>query len=155
MSAISVHKVFSLLVLLAFVIQPLAPVASADLSGLPRPDRSLAAPETGLYRTTVTVDSPARRARLDVLGVAVLAEGEGKAVVLADVEQLEALARLRFEPRGTDDVDALLNLTPRPPSLRGKEVTASDLPSLLRGGAGGEVRAALAGLPALTTTPTG
>ena len=30
------------------------------------------------------------------------------AVVLADVEQLEALARLRFEPRGTDDADLLV-----------------------------------------------
>jgi hypothetical protein len=45
---------------------------------------------------------------LDALGVTVLTEEQGKAIVLADTDQLEALARLRFEPRRTDDVDALI-----------------------------------------------
>jgi hypothetical protein len=79
--------------------------------------QGIAAPAaSGLYRTTVTVDSPARRARLDALGVVVLREPDpsgfrkpegSTAVVLADAEQLEALACLRFEPAGSDDLAAL------------------------------------------------
>ena len=30
------------------------------------------------------------------------------AIILADADQLEALARLRFEPQGTDELDALV-----------------------------------------------
>ena len=56
----------------------------------------------------MTVDSPTRRARLDKLGVVVLSEAEGTAVVLADADQLESLARLRFEPHASDDADALV-----------------------------------------------
>jgi hypothetical protein len=71
----------------------------------------------------VTVDSPARRARLEALGVVVLTTddrgqttddgssspvaGRSSVVVLADADQLEALARLRFEPAGSDDLAAL------------------------------------------------
>jgi hypothetical protein len=116
MSAISVHKVFSILVLLTLAIQPLAPAALPDPSGFGKPEGSPPAP-TGLYRTTVTVDSPARRARLEALGVMVLREPDpsgfrkpegSTAVVLATAEQLEALACLRFEPRASDDADALV-----------------------------------------------
>ena len=39
----------------------------------------------------------------------VLSEGDQRpAVVLADADQLEALARLRFEPHASDDADALI-----------------------------------------------
>ena len=65
--------------------------------------------DTGaLFRTHVTFPNTASRARLDVLGVVVLDEGPDWALVLADAGQLEALARLRFAPRASDDLDLLV-----------------------------------------------
>ena len=75
---------------------------------------------SGLYRTRVAVRQPADWARLEKLGVVVLertadqqknADDEiaksvsfrKSAVILADADQLETLACLRFEPRGTDE----------------------------------------------------
>ena len=52
-------------------------------------------------------DPRARRAPLEELEVAVLSEGPGWAVVLADGDQLESLARLRFEPLASDDLAGL------------------------------------------------
>ena len=63
---------------------------------------------SGLYRTRVAVRQPADWARLEKLGVVVLQQGDGWALVLADEDQLEALARLRFEPQGTDELGALV-----------------------------------------------
>jgi len=92
---------------------------------------------TGLYRITVTLRTPADWNRLEQLGVVVLertargrtADGQENAdrkgvksaasrtsaVILADADQLEALARLRFEPRGTDELGALV-MRPTSPS---------------------------------------
>ncbi len=79
---------------------------------------------SGLYRTQVTVRTPADWARLEKLGVVVLrtadqqkdADNESaqsasfwqSAVILADADQLETLARLRFEPQGTDELGMLV-----------------------------------------------
>ena len=60
------------------------------------------------FRTRVTFPDTTSRARLDVLGVVVLDEGPDWALVLADADQLESLARLRFEPRASDDLDMLV-----------------------------------------------
>ncbi len=130
MSARFAYKVISLLVLLSLTLQPIAVAGKQVDKETSR--QGIAAPTTaGLFRTTVTVDNPSRRARLDALGVIVLSggaaareQGSGGAevsspaplppsapaqiVVLADAAQLEALARLRFEPRATDDADALV-----------------------------------------------
>jgi hypothetical protein len=76
------------------------PVPSAQAQGA-----ELAA--SGPYRTHVTFSGSAARARLDELGVVVLDEGPEGAVVLADDEQLETLARLRFRPHQTDSLDRL------------------------------------------------
>jgi hypothetical protein len=62
----------------------------------------------GLYRTRVAVRQPADWARLERLGVTVLEQGEDWALVLADEDQLETLARLRFEPQGTDELGMLV-----------------------------------------------
>ena len=48
------------------------------------------------------------RARLEALGAVVLEASEDSALVLADADQLEALARLRFEPRATDALGGLV-----------------------------------------------
>ena len=81
-----------------------------------------------LYRTRVALRQPADWARLEKLGVVVLegarlgfptdytdnAGGGFRASVpesvsvLADEEQLETLARLRFEPQGTDELGMLV-----------------------------------------------
>jgi hypothetical protein len=98
MSARFTYKVMSLVVLFSLAFQPLT-VLGKQVDVETR-KQGVAAPASGLYRTTVTVDNPARRARLETLGVAVLSEGAGVATILADADQLETLARLRFAPRG-------------------------------------------------------
>ena len=62
-----------------------------------------------LYRTRVHLRNAHDRARLEQLDVVVLSEEKGSALVLADDAQLEALARLRFEPTTSDDLVTLLN----------------------------------------------
>jgi hypothetical protein len=61
-----------------------------------------------LFRATVTLRQPTDRARLDQLGVVVLSETVDQAIVLVDADQLETLARLRFEPTASDEVGALV-----------------------------------------------
>jgi hypothetical protein len=79
---------------------------------------------SGLYRTRVAVRQPADWARLERVGVVVLrtadvqkdtdqlhpesASFRQSAVILADEDQLETLARLRFEPQGTDELGMLV-----------------------------------------------
>jgi hypothetical protein len=76
-------------------------------------DVSPAAPAShntvGPFRTRVTLSHATSRAWLDQLGAAVLDEGTGWAVVLADADQLEVLARLRSEPRASDDLTLLVS----------------------------------------------
>ncbi|MFQ5813681.1 MAG: hypothetical protein ACE5I2_10920 [Anaerolineae bacterium] len=85
---------------------------------------SSAPPSLQLFRTTVTLRTPADWTRLEELGVVVLEETatdqqkytvdevtqsvsfRSSVVILADDDQLEALARLRFEPRSTDELGA-------------------------------------------------
>jgi hypothetical protein len=125
MSQNPAYKLISLLILLSIAVQPVAPVLAQQS---PSVSSTVAVPASGmtpgvLFRTIVTVDSPSRRARLEALGVVVLtedtptptlplpeegSEGGGRLVVLADADQLEALARLRFEPRASDDLGRLV-----------------------------------------------
>lgn len=109
------YSVLSVIVLTALLISPLQPVSLA--AGNQRSAASAhygLAPiepptaETGLYRTRVSLADPAARARLDKLGARVLDEGADWAELLVDGDQLETLARLRFEPRGTDELGPLI-----------------------------------------------
>ena len=63
---------------------------------------------SGLYRTRVAVRQPADWSRLERLGVTVLEQGKDWALVLVCEDQLETLARLRFEPQGTDELGMLV-----------------------------------------------
>jgi hypothetical protein len=63
---------------------------------------------TGIFRARLSLPNSASRARLDELGVTVLDEGDDWAVVLAAGDQLETLARLRFQPQNVDDLGALV-----------------------------------------------
>ncbi|NOX61185.1 MAG: hypothetical protein GXP42_04460 [Chloroflexi bacterium] len=83
-------------------------LSDADAPVQKTSSQSPAAANSGLYRTRITVDSPARWARLDAVGVLILERSDDSALVLVDGEQLETLARLRFNPRGSDELNALL-----------------------------------------------
>ncbi len=112
MSSRSAYKLLSLLTLLAISIQPVGPaLAQGTTPPVNAAAAHLPAAASGmLYRTTVHIATQRDLARLEKLGVAVLTrDTAGKtAVVLVDAEQLETLARLRFEPRASDDADALV-----------------------------------------------
>lgn len=107
-----IHRFMSLLfgVVLALGGLPPATVLSSSNPASPQPqDRGPVAPaDSGLYRTTLVVSGSSRWQRLDDLGVVILQRLDDSAVVLADDEQLEALARLRFEPQTSDELAALL-----------------------------------------------
>ena len=95
---------------------------SPALLAIPAPvmqDASTPTTAEVLFRTTVTLRQPTDRARLDQLGVVVLSQtsevlktsevyAPAYAVVLVDADQLETLARLRFEPTASDEVGALV-----------------------------------------------
>ena len=138
------RKLFPLLLVVALIVPPSFPglVLSRGAEALGSAGESPSAPRllgspaplhpgpsapplpTGLYRSRVALRQPADRARLERLGVVVLAADEGRktedeglpsfvpdrssVIVLADEEQLEALARLRFQPQGTDELGALV-----------------------------------------------
>ncbi|HIQ05139.1 MAG TPA: hypothetical protein EYH31_05515, partial [Anaerolineae bacterium] len=112
------------------VAAPVRPAASPHSSDVWPADAREFVQTATLFRTRVAVRTPADWARLERLGVMILSKGaEGQrsrgegaispaplypstsaqtVVVLADADQLEALARLRFEPQGTDELGALV-----------------------------------------------
>ena len=63
---------------------------------------------TGIYRTRVSLPLGTSRARLDALGVLVLDEGEDWALVLVEQGLLETLARLGFQPSGSNELGMLV-----------------------------------------------
>ncbi len=65
-----------------------------------------------LFRTRVTVDTPAAWRDLERLDPVFLEQGDDWALLLVDDEQLEALARLRYNPDGTDTLEALAQTNP-------------------------------------------
>ncbi|WP_423226410.1 CARDB domain-containing protein [Candidatus Amarolinea aalborgensis] len=67
-------------------------------------------PDSGLYRTQVTLRNPNDRKRLDAEAIVVLSETPDAALVLADDQQLETLARLRLQPADTGEVGGLLRV---------------------------------------------
>ncbi|MBC8262552.1 MAG: hypothetical protein H8E47_00305 [Anaerolineales bacterium] len=86
---------------------PAAPLLLGSPAPL-HPSSSAPPLPTGLYRSRVALRQPADWARLEKLGVTVLEQGDDWALVLADEEQLEALARLRFQPQATDELGMLV-----------------------------------------------
>jgi len=85
----------------------LAPIQTASANAPPAPAARVTL--AGPFRTRVTFPNSTARARLDQLDVVVLDEGPDWAQVLADGDQLEALARLRFKPHVSDDLDLLID----------------------------------------------
>ncbi len=140
-------KSFRIVLNIAVIISMLLPNVTAFAAHAHPPERASAAqprpaPDSGLFRTRVQVDAPARWQRLESLGVVILQRDEDSALVLVDDQQLEALARLRFQPRGSDELGALA-------AAQGKERAwlRAVLQPLLRQGAAlqAQARAAKAG----------
>ena len=108
-------KSFRILLNIAVILSMLLPnitAATTAYAQLPEPGPAAQPrpmPESGLFRTHITVDAPARWQRLDALGVVILQRQEDSAVVLADDAQLEALARLRFQPRASDELGDVMS----------------------------------------------
>ncbi len=112
-----VHRRLSILVtclvLASILFTSLAPLVRSAAAAPESPTAAATAPATGLYRTRVTLRQPADRKRLTELGVRLLDEtgqtNESTALILADEQQMEVLARLRFEPTATDELGALVS----------------------------------------------
>ena len=89
--------------------------APADSAGSPRllhiVDEGKALDASITYRTTVSLPRAYDWVRLERVGVRVLVKGDDWALVLADEEQLEDLARLRFRPEGTEVLTKLLRMS--------------------------------------------
>ena len=171
-----VHQLLSLLVSISLLLTSFTPVAQATSLAqepvTPAAVRPVAAGDAALYRTRITIDSQARRQRLNELGVVVLAEDKPTAspaaadntpwtaIVLADDEQLETLAHLRYEPQASDEFIALVQtntaanawlsagLTP----LMTQAATLATITPLPSAGEGPGVRAAVDARAVLRTT---
>ena len=116
-------RLVSVLLIAALVAGPLAPVVSAqegsDGSGgssvfLPLVSGGEGAGDPGgpvgplqLYRTEIEVRTPAHWQTLARVGPVFLGRGDNWAQVLVDDEQLADLARLRFNPQGTNALTTL------------------------------------------------
>ncbi len=103
------------LVLVLSLILPSAATAatvvpSADAGATAPPAQTGVIPDSGLYRTRITVAQPYDWTRLQKLGVLVLErEQDQSALVLVDGGQLETLARLGFQPDASDELNLLLS----------------------------------------------
>ncbi len=116
MSIRRTNTFISIVVLLALLIQPLASVAAAPQPQAARPPAADPADPGFLFRASVKLAGSRNLARLEKLGVVVLASGQGSVdsgqssiTVLADADQLEALARLGFQPRAADELRLLVS----------------------------------------------
>lgn len=74
----------------------------------PVPRLTVAPPPGLLYRTRVVLVSPQSQQRLIDAGLVILTAEAQTATVLADVTQLEWLARLGYRPQQTEDLGALI-----------------------------------------------
>jgi hypothetical protein len=86
---------------------PMTHPATAQLNAIGHRLPAVRTLPVGLFRTRVSLRHLTDRARLNKLGVVILQEVDGQALVLADDAQLEALARLGFEPHASDDLAML------------------------------------------------
>lgn len=107
----SAYRLFAYLVVFSLAFGSVAPVAQAQ-DAVPT-YLPLVSSEAGatlehlLFRTRVTVATPAAWRDLGRMGVVLLDSGEGWALVLADDAQVADLARWGYAPDGTDSVAAL------------------------------------------------
>ncbi|MGB5051212.1 MAG: hypothetical protein WBO46_19860 [Caldilineaceae bacterium] len=103
-----VHKLISLIVALGMVLTPVTPARTIQSSSSPvvLTQTTAIGPDL-LFRTHATVNTSAAWHNLEQLDPLFLQRGDDWALVVVDDAQLETLARLRFNPDGTDAIDAL------------------------------------------------
>lgn len=106
-SSAALRSPFSLLIIVCVLVASLAPTRPPQTVQA-APSIRPADPSISLYRTTVTLSRPTDRERLRSMGITLLRESLDQALVLVDGTQLTALARLRFEPRATDELGLLM-----------------------------------------------
>ena len=104
---LTTQRTVNVVVLISLLLSPLSPLMSQAAAYFPDEGRTDSA---ALYQTTLNLNRPTDRDRLDRLGVEIIRAGDGQATVLADEDQLESLARLGFEPTATSAVSALTPL---------------------------------------------
>lgn len=118
MTSSTAHRIVSLLVLFAMLVQPLSAIAAIPVAEATDPTILAARPidpQTPgfLFRATVTLGGSRTLARLEKTGVLVLdtsgSGGAQTAVVLADGDQLADLARLGFRPQAADELGLLVS----------------------------------------------
>jgi hypothetical protein len=105
------RKLFSVtmvLLMLGNIPSGILPASLQTTSASAPPPPAAQTAVEGPFRTRVTFPNTTSRARLDQLGVVVLEEYADGALVLADADQLADLARLRFQPRASDNLGLLV-----------------------------------------------
>ncbi|MBP8121258.1 MAG: hypothetical protein KAZ26_01415 [Caldilineaceae bacterium] len=107
------HKLISLFVALSMVLTPITPAQPVQPVQNQVVGQSVqlgkVEPEAGvLFRTHVTVEQNTDWARLADMGVVILEQDATGVVILADFDQLADLARLGYQPTGTDEFNSLV-----------------------------------------------
>ena len=104
-------RFYTLLLVLALLSHSVLPVAHAQSTTplyLPLVANGNAVPQTDLvFRTRITVQTPAQWRDLQRMEVVILEQGADWALVLVDDWQLEDLARLRYNPDATNAITTL------------------------------------------------
>lgn len=103
---ISFFLLFSL-VFGQFAMLTVSPVAAVTATPSQIEPQKASSPDASLLRTRVTLHQPNDIARLEDIGVLILESGDEDALLLVTTDQLESLARLRFQPTAIDSLNNL------------------------------------------------
>jgi len=102
----AIVRLFFLVSILMVSIPPATPQAAPLV---PVDTQAMATSDVALYRSTISLQQPTDRTRLDELDITILSDNNDTAVVLVDGQQLTTLARLGFRPSGNEELFALVN----------------------------------------------
>ncbi|MBI1299254.1 hypothetical protein GC175_30350, partial [bacterium] len=123
-----IHPVLTAVLVLSMLFSPLTPLVQAQEGNpiwLPWIGNGITAQATDLlFRTRVDVRTTAMWMGLEEMNPVFLERGDDWALLLVDDEQLESLARRRYNPTGTDTLEALTNHN------AGRSRTAADMSAL-------------------------
>ena len=116
-----IHPIIATILVFANLLAPSAPILRAQdgpsvwlplIQQNSEPGSAIPVSDL-LFRTELTVQDPALWARLTQLAVPILSQETDYAVVLADYDQLQTLARLRYQPRNSVEFGLLVNASAR------------------------------------------
>lgn len=146
---VSFMRCFRLLSLVCLITMVLPPQDSAGATTI-TPVVETVSPSGSLYRTTVMLEQPTDIARVKKLGVSILHESLDQLLVLADGEQIAALAHLGFELQNTDEVSSLVqvNATLQPQATTNLHPLVAQIQAMRES----QALASIANTPTLTAT---